>query len=342
MSNLRVDLGFAEKIESLWLLKSNYFPSKVGGKPSWLDLKELPTDEELQCKKCNKPMIFLCQIYAPIEDNDSCFHRTIFLFICRNDSCCVRNENCNLVVFRSQLPLANDFYPSVAPSEEVKSEFDISKFVKICSVCGNFGSKHCSKCKTQQYCSREHQLIDWKAGHKANCGVSQSESSNIKCIFSELELVMEEEQLKESSETPKEAEARRLKEYDEFVAKNKSGTLPDIPDTDLDSHATGETDKIFSKFRKRIASNPDQVLRYERGGQPLWVAENPLPEQIPNCDYCGSERQFEFQIMPQLLYALHEYALDWGTLVVYTCKDSCNVGPNYRREYLFKQDVTNK
>lgn len=343
MSESRVDLGFAEKVGSLWLLKSNYFPSKVGGKPSWLDLKALPHDDELQCKKCGKPMIFLCQIYAPIEENVSCFHRTIFVFICRNDSCCIQNKNSNLVVFRSQLPIVNNFYPSEAPIEEIKCEFEISKFVKTCAVCGNFGSKHCSKCKTRQYCCREHQLIDWKAGHKINCGAQKNESSDVKCLFNELELLMEEEQiLKMVKEAPEEAEARRLKEYEDFVAKNKSGTLPDVSDTDLESHAAGSMDQTFSKFRKRVSINPEQVLRYDRGGNPLWIADDLFPGQIPNCEYCDSERQFEFQIMPQLLYSLHEYALDWGTLIVYTCKNSCDAGPSYKREYIFKQDITNK
>lgn len=40
-----------------------------------------------------------------------------------------------------------------------------------------------------------------------------------------------------------------------------------------------------------------QVLRYCKGGQPLWVsAENKArAEDIPNCS-CGAHREFEFQV----------------------------------------------
>lgn len=57
----KTDIGFLEPKDS-WLLHPKYFPSKVGGKPSWLDLKDLPNPKDLLCKKCEVPMIFLCQV----------------------------------------------------------------------------------------------------------------------------------------------------------------------------------------------------------------------------------------------------------------------------------------
>lgn len=44
-----------------------------------------------------------------------------------------------------------------------------------CSVCGFKAGKQlkkCSKCKSVAYCCREHQLLDWKRGHKQQCAVS--------------------------------------------------------------------------------------------------------------------------------------------------------------------------
>lgn len=60
-SNSKVDIGFLEEKNS-WLLHPKFFPSKVGGKPAWLNLKDLPSPNELLCKKCNDPMVFLCQV----------------------------------------------------------------------------------------------------------------------------------------------------------------------------------------------------------------------------------------------------------------------------------------
>jgi pre-rRNA-processing protein TSR4 len=47
-----VELGFVEEKES-WKLSSAYFVSKVGGKPSWLDLKNIPKQSDLKCPNCD-------------------------------------------------------------------------------------------------------------------------------------------------------------------------------------------------------------------------------------------------------------------------------------------------
>ena len=83
-----VDLGFLEAIGTSdeWQLESRFFPSKLGGKPSWLDLKDLPPTSQIECPTCNTPRSFLCQIYANIDDFTACFHRTLFVFMCRTVS----------------------------------------------------------------------------------------------------------------------------------------------------------------------------------------------------------------------------------------------------------------
>lgn len=126
---MTVDLGFAEKCES-WLLESRFFPSKVGGKPAWLNLKDIPGEKDLRCEYCKEPCVFLCQIYAPYEESETAFHRTIYVFICKKPKCCKSNENGNLKVFRSQLPRANQFYPSEPPVEQTDWRTDISMYVK--------------------------------------------------------------------------------------------------------------------------------------------------------------------------------------------------------------------
>lgn len=165
-----VDLGFIEKCES-WRLQSEFFPSKVGGKPSWLNLSEVPTSSQVECENCHEPCIFLCQIYAPDEDRDDCFHRSLFLFMCTKADCCKPNSNASFKVLRCQLQRRNEFYSYDPPeeSESWKSGVHAENYGKLCRVCNLRSTSHCGKCRCVYYCCRQHQVFDWKAGHKVQC-----------------------------------------------------------------------------------------------------------------------------------------------------------------------------
>ena len=163
-----VELAFVEKVEPSHL-HSFQFPSKVGGKPSWLSLSPLPSNKDLECAKCGKILSFLLQVYCPIETSVNAFHRTLFVFICRNVSCYSKNSNVNFYVLRSQLPRNNDFYSSDPPKKGVLEGPSADSYHDLCMVCGLQGPKKCSRCHSAVYCSKEHQQIHWKNGHKAVC-----------------------------------------------------------------------------------------------------------------------------------------------------------------------------
>lgn len=64
----RIDLGFLEKCEKPWLLVNTYFPSKVGGRPAWLDVESIPLNDRLKCTECGKQLVFLCQVWNEIQN----------------------------------------------------------------------------------------------------------------------------------------------------------------------------------------------------------------------------------------------------------------------------------
>lgn len=345
-----VELGFVEK-RAAWKLRSKFFPSKVGGKPAWLNLKDLPAVSELYCPNCNKPCVFLLQVYAPYDTEES-FHRTLFIFMCKDGKCYKRNSNKNFVILRSQLPRKNGFYSFEPPVENEKDSNTPStqENVSLCEVCGCRGTLTCSQCKSESYCTSEHQRIDWRDGHKNACNSDSLE--NAKCakkkknsfLLPEFDLVMDTEDL--PPEVPEKSDQEKMREYSEFMRG------PMAP-ADNDSIAVGEIesvtkkkDKVFRKFQKRVNYEPEQVLRYDRHGEPLWVStENiPLVADIPQCK-CGARRLFEFQVMPQLLNYLSMDdtgdSVDWGTLIIYTCANSCSVANSaYVPEFLWKQDFS--
>ncbi|XP_017274163.1 programmed cell death protein 2 [Kryptolebias marmoratus] len=347
MSSAEVVLGFLEEAEP-WRLRSSQFPSKVGGKPAWLIRKGLPSVSALECEICGLPMVFLLQVYAPISGQDRSFHRTLFLFCCRTPECYSRTDKCCIKVFRSQLPRKNEFYPYDPPPEDEpqndpEDDNDVLPVsgVKLCWVCGCPGNKACSRCHVVTYCGKHHQTIHWKHSHKRECCSPEASTvSTSPLLFPESELVTEPEEEREDAEA--EEEEGSVQE------KSDGPTLADtLAEADLEEMAMHETEdnKVFQRFKKRIASEPHQVIRYSRGGSALWVSSHHIPsdEDIPPCT-CGTKRTFEFQVMPQLLNSLCVdsvgASIDWGTLVIYSCSDSCKQDDQYCQEFIWKQDFS--
>ncbi|XP_037948900.1 programmed cell death protein 2-like [Teleopsis dalmanni] len=353
-----MDLGFPEQCEPGWLT-NRYFPSKVGGKPAWLELDLLPSKEEMFCDECKTPKTFLCQIYAPFGDEHN-FHRTIFVFVCRTATCQKANTASNLMVLRSQLAKKNKFYSEIPPDEDADVLPAIMPNKKLCIVCGCLGQLQCSRCKNANYCAAEHQRAHWPH-HKTICSaanVTENEVNKInaiafpKLLFPEYEITIEPCDENNRVDLDKDDEAKekeQMAEYEKLAAEGKTGALNNVPDGELEKYAggtsTGMDDKYFRKFKKTMWKQEAQILRYKRNGEPLWISN---PEKtiaahlvIPNCELCGGPRQFEFQIMPQMLYIFNNEAIDWGVLAVYTCVNSCKIPEDigYVKEYIIKQDV---
>jgi len=326
-SNCRqeVELGFVEKVEDCLPL----FASKTGGKPLWLDPLNLPRAEDLTCKKCGNPRVILLQLYAPIDHLPNSYHRTVYIFCCKNPACHSHNNRDSFLVLRCGLPRTNPFYePETGEDIEIDQKelklhgnvevidhsvkdtttacSDISDDVNgtdvsgsnetvigpkgvdtdmkelslqqdrgktgkmscdnlppLCIVCGCGGPKKCSRCHLINYCSREHQVIHWKSGHKRHCGEETSASvvgiSFQQTLFEEFEIVTEPEPAMQCY--PEKSESERMKEYHHFMEQQsgKSNTFS-VDQASIDDVEKGmKRDKQFMTFRKRTSVEPDQV-----------------------------------------------------------------------------------
>ncbi|XP_028903248.1 programmed cell death protein 2 [Ornithorhynchus anatinus] len=311
-----LELGFAEATPG-WRLRSGHFPSKL---------------------------------YAPLPDPHHAFHRALFVFACRDPACCLAFR-----VFRNQLPRKNAFYPYEPPPEEAPPPgaaaavpSQLGSGVWLCRVCGCPGPKACARCHRAHYCSRHHQTLDWKMGHKQACPLPEDLDGAIpdhQFLFPEYEIVIEAEEPDSDGEGEEDGDVGGVE--DSAADPELPGSLGEAPEAALDALAKHESreDRIFQQFKAKTEREPEQILRYGRGVDPLWISGEGIPQEkdIPPCP-CGARREFEFQVMPQLLNYLKAdrlgTSLDWGVLAVYTCARSCSLATtHYIEEFIWKQDV---
>ncbi|XP_042444835.1 programmed cell death protein 2-like [Zingiber officinale] len=357
-----VTVGFLEKPKHPKFLLRHRFPSKTGGAPAWLDPLDLPTGKSSICDFCEEPLQFLLQIYAPISDKESTFHRMLYVFLCPSMICLLQNQyeqwkhreedpRRSVKVFRCQLPRFNAFYSSEPPRRDGNDK-PLIVGAALCSWCGTWkGEKVCSSCKRARYCSKKHQARHWKSGHKIQChqiiGNLETNSSSVlrekppdkvACrLWPEYEMVIEDECAFDL-------------EGSEDISCETSSLVPKHVTDDtyqflLDKFEADDNKKSWASFQERISKCPSQVLRYSRDlmVNPLWPLSIGRPSlvNIPKCKYCNGSLCYEFQIMPQLLYYLgvknDSDSLDWGTIVIYTCLASCESNVRYKEEFTWVQ-----
>lgn len=317
-------LGFVEPPEKPTDLLRHRFPSKVGGAPAWLDPVNLPTQQQLTCGVSGQIMKFLLQVYCPVDDGPAdAFHRALFVFISPKGSDLTQPGAVR--AFRCQLPRSNPFYADTPAPPSQLAPNPLSPDEQQLSLSRD----------PWQVLTREQQGC---AGGSAAAVVAGAGAGP--AVFTEQELVVDAEPDEGEGSGGQDDEVQRLlSAYNARIADEGEYDEQELPSSVVDDleGAAGPARQAFAAFQVRTARAPEQCLRYcfQPGATPLWLSHTHRPAptgSIPPCPHCGAERQFECQVMPQLLSCMDldvedPQAPDWGTLVVYSCPSSCSARP---------------
>ncbi|KAH1232489.1 Programmed cell death protein 2 [Glycine max] len=358
-----ITLGFVDKPKNEWSLRRQYFPSKTGGVPAWLDPLNIPSGRSSVCDICGDPLQLLLQVYAP-TDKETTFHRMLFVFMCPSMKCLLRDQHeqwkrhpekpsRSVKVFRCQLPRINPFYSPECPQYNESHE-PAGSGAALCDWCGTWkGDKLCSSCRQARYCSEKHQAMSWRTGHKTACqqmkvsspvfgpnksGTTSLESHKVgsKNLWPEFEISIEDESEYNRDISEENSLANSL------ISRNRND---DTMNSLMDNFKGDDDKKSWASFQERIAEAPEQVLRYYRNtnAKPIWPVSSGRPSNadIPKCSYCSGPMSCEFQILPQLLYYFgvdnEVDSLDWASIVVYACEASCEASLPYKNEFAWVQ-----
>ncbi|CAN4128114.1 unnamed protein product [Withania somnifera] len=339
-----VGLGILEKPENSWSLLRESFPSKAGGTPAWLDPINLPTGRSCLCDFCGEPLQFMLQIYAPLTEKDSTFHRTLFLFMCTSMNCLLKDQH-------EQWKRNQDKQSRREPPRNNGKDKPSSAGAVLCGWCGTWkGDKVCGGCRRVHYCSEKHQVVHWKSGHKRHClplSISQdaSEPSNNRTVREVQEVASNSLWPEFEIAIADECEDKVSDDNGQVNTLISSSRVDESIEALIDSFEGADDKKNWASFQERISRTPAQVLRYYRdaGAKPLWPTSSGQPSKadIPKCTYCGGRRAFEFQVLPQILYYFgvdnDVHSLDWATIAVYTCESSCDENVAYKEEFVWVQ-----
>jgi pre-rRNA-processing protein TSR4 len=360
--DLEWDLGFLEEREDTTSLHAIYFPSKVGGKPEWLDPSVNPK-QMVEANETKRRMDFLLQIYAAndVEDslNTNAFHRTIYVFTSIDGDKVFEKGKVRAV--RSQLARVNEFYGTTpAPRrgvresddlrvEEMIREFEAKKRAIETKVKMTLSGGNGSESKEEE----EEMKMKMKMKTK-------TKNENENTVYPEFEIVVEpESDADEASCSSMDSEGVVADTNDDDNKKTSANTnkkkmfqsIGDeaITETDLKEIASGVIDsdaQRLATFSVKLAKFPDQVLRYcpAQNAKAMWPSKSLAPDDrnIPDCPRCRGKRRFEFQILPTIVsfivpkesVELNDSSLDFGSIAVYTCSKSCALEGEYAEEYV--------
>ncbi|KAF7098796.1 hypothetical protein CFC21_100508 [Triticum aestivum] len=331
-------------------LLPQHLPSKAGGAPAWLDPVNLPSGKSSCCDFCGDPLRFVMQ--------ETTYHRAFFVFMCPSMSCLqldqreqgkdrAANARRSVKVFRCQLPRINAFYTPEEPKGCMGSQCSGAYRARLCDWCGTWkGEILCSHCSKASYCSRKHQELHWHASHENDCSqIPGSPDASILPVAAKGLFPGHAWPEYAADHVPEPScSTSSIKDTSELMMVEGEVESDAMMQLFMDQFEDDEDNTCWASFRDRV-SRQTQVLRYcaKEDAEPLWaVSTGSLTgDDIPLCIYCNGQLRYEFQLISQLLHYFHveneRDPVDWATIVVYTCRESCDESVSYKEEFVCVQ-----
>ncbi|XP_023811340.1 programmed cell death protein 2-like [Oryzias latipes] len=296
--------------------RSSFRTNKVGGLPDWLPLIARPRP---RCGLCGTPSALVAQVYCPLQA--ATYHRNLHLFACSRGTCSGRPES--WTALRSQ-SLEAEMAAARGPRPVRGAPPAATDW---CEQADDWGVEEAQE-ETE---SRQTQSEDGEMLFSSHMQTLSLEEETDAHVFRPMFIsVVEESELYEDEEDLEHAK-ELLREYE-----RKQGAVTEEGSDGGGAENYEKTrakhgDAVFSRFMKSISWCPQQVLRYCRGGRPLFISSAPssMAQALPRCGSCGGSRTFELQLMPALVSLLQRTEraagaeLEFGTVLVYTCTSSC-------------------
>lgn len=257
--------------------------SKLGGKPVYM----APNAQEISdavrplttCGVCGDQMFLLLQCYCPLPDGNEDWNRMKYVFCCNNATCCQQPQRSWV-----SLSVTSSSYDEAAEKGEGEVEEDD---------------------EVEEMPAAQHHAPNAFPAAGIDI-VDEPAKSNVTVLNSEEQHFLAEYERRELKQR-KIAEMRaRGEEPDEQEILEAGMTREDAEDMEKEIDLKNKaSDVAFDKFRKRIERCPKQVIRYQPGGQPLFMNPSSLKDiKVPACGRCGGPQAMELQIMPTVIFLL--------------------------------------
>lgn len=260
--------------------------SKMGGTPCWIAGE--PKDiHKLKCDKCGKQLGLLASAVCPVTPG---YDRTLYLYICPK---CGLTGKC----FRQKAKSTeDDDVIAVAPAEPEKPKVEIKAATKddLLAALDAFDKAD---------------VAPQKGKGKGAAKKQKYESGTFPAYYVDI------------FEEP-EAQLDPDMQYVMASSNDSVGSNAEF----AHEEDRKDVDPCLIEYNERISREPDQVLRYCFGGEPL--LQDPLKIEVPKCPKCGADRCFELEIIPVFINYLapNNFDMDIGPILVYTCSKDCGEG----------------
>uniref|UniRef100_A0A7S4LJL5 Programmed cell death protein 2 C-terminal domain-containing protein n=1 Tax=Eutreptiella gymnastica TaxID=73025 RepID=A0A7S4LJL5_9EUGL len=277
------------------------YESQIGGQvkvPEWANFDP----RRAQCGVCGHPLYLMLQAFCPFED----LERIFLVYACNTEACHAQPSKC-WQAWRLQRTIEKK-----GGDQEGDGEKDDDGDADADAGPGD----------TEDSEDDDAGSLDDKA---ALTGLPPSAPYCLPCFS--LDMFPEPEQ--DDSETDVAAEMRKMEEINK-----KTDAAITAKDLDSVAHSVPQfkPDETFAAFQIRMELCPRQVVRWEIGAVPLWISNEKIPHELPECKACGAPCVVELQLMPTIVYVLKPYnhthvagdeGLDFGTVTVYSCSQMC-------------------